>query len=106
MKEVANETRGQWYLRQIHGSGNLEGSRMFHLLTGQLSRQIEHHLYPDLPATRYVEVAPRVREICARYGVHYNTGGFWRQYAGVLGRIFKHAFPTQRRPEASLAPTA
>jgi linoleoyl-CoA desaturase len=79
LKETETETRGQWYLRQIQGSGNLEGSRLFHLLTGQLSRQIEHHLYPDLPATRYSELAPRVRDICARYGVHYNTGGFWKQ---------------------------
>ncbi len=105
-KEVENESRGQWYLRQIHGSSNLEGSRVFHLLTGQLSRQIEHHLFPDLPATRYVEIAPRVRAICARYGVHYNTGGFWKQYAGVLGRIFKHAFPTRRKLTASLATSA
>ncbi len=105
-KEVANETRGQWYLRQIQGSGNLEGSRVFHLLTGQLSRQIEHHLYPDMPATRYAEIAPRVREICARYSVHYNTGGFWKQYAGVLGRLFRHAFPTKSRHAGTLAPNS
>jgi linoleoyl-CoA desaturase len=96
-KEVENETRGQWYLRQIHGSSNLEGSRAFHLLTGHLSHQIEHHLFPDLPAPRYAEIAPRVRAICARYGVHYNSGGFWKQYTGVLVRIFRHAMPTRKR---------
>jgi linoleoyl-CoA desaturase len=96
-KEVENETRGQWYLRQIHGSSNLEGGRSFHLLTGHLSHQIEHHLFPDLPAPRYAEIAPRVRDICARYGVHYNTGGFWKQYAGVIVRIFRHALPTRPR---------
>ena len=37
----------------------------FHLLTGHLSHQIEHHLFPDLPAARYPEIAPRVRGICA-----------------------------------------
>ena len=96
-REVASETRGQWYLRQIQGSSNLEGGRWFHVMTGHLSHQIEHHLFPDLPAPRYVEIAPRLREICARYGIHYNTGGFWRQYAGVLARIVRHAFPTRRR---------
>ena len=30
-----------------------------------LSHQIEHHMFPDLPAARYPEMAPRVREICA-----------------------------------------
>jgi len=94
-REVANETRGQWYLRQMQGASNLEGGRWFHVLTGHLSFQIEHHLFPDLPAPRYVQMAPRVREICARYGVHYNTGGFWRQYAGVMGRLFRHALPTR-----------
>ena len=67
-REVAHETRGQWYLRQIQGSSNLEGGRWFHVMTGHLSHQIEHHLFPDLPAPRYAEIAPRVREICARYG--------------------------------------
>ena len=96
-KEVENETRGDWYLRQIHGSSNLEGSRAFHLLTGHLSHQIEHHLFPDLPAPRYAQIAPQVREICARYGVHYNTGGFWRQYGSVLLRIFRFSIPDRRR---------
>jgi linoleoyl-CoA desaturase len=101
-REVENETHGQWYLRQILGSSNLEGSRTFHLLTGHLSHQIEHHLFPDLPAPRYAEIAPRVREICARYGVHYNSGGFWTQYSTVLARIFRFALPG-RRPAAVLA---
>ncbi|MBK8286159.1 MAG: acyl-CoA desaturase [Ahniella sp.] len=102
-KEVENETRGAWYLRQIHGSSNLEGSRLFHVLTGHLSHQIEHHLFPDLPAPRYAEIAPKVQEICARYGVHYNTGGFWKQYSGVIARIFRYALPSRRR---ALVPVA
>lgn len=97
LRETEGETRGQWYLRQIQGSSNLEGSRGFHLLTGHLSHQIEHHLFPDLPAPRYADIAPRVRDICARHGVHYNSGGFWRQYATVLARIFRHALPPPRR---------
>lgn len=96
-REVEEETRGQWYLRQIQGSSNLEGGRWFHLLTGHLSHQIEHHLFPDIPAPRYAEIAPRVREICDRYGVFYNTGGFWKQYAGVLARIVRHAWPTRAK---------
>ena len=95
-REVEGESRGQWYLRQMQGSSNLEGSRGFHLLTGHLSHQIEHHLFPDLPAPRYAQIAPRVREICARYGVHYNSAGFWTQYASVLARLFRFALPGQR----------
>ena len=37
------------------------------------------HLYPDMPSTRYGEIAPRVREICERYKLPYNTGPFLKQ---------------------------
>ena len=73
-EEVENETRGGWYVRQMLGSANLTGGKLFHLLSGNLSHQIEHHLFPDIPAHRYAEIAVEVREICERYGLPYNTG--------------------------------
>ena len=94
--EVENETRGGWYLRQMQGSSNLLGSRYFYLMAGHLSHQIEHHLFPDIPAPRYVEMAPKVRAICEKYGIHYNAAGFSRQYFGVMRRLFTYAFPVQR----------
>src|SRR5262252_7107708 len=62
---------------QRHGSVNIEGGPTFHALTastGHLSHQIEHPLFPDIPASRYPEMAPRVRELCERYGQSYDTG--------------------------------
>ncbi|MGZ3408434.1 MAG: fatty acid desaturase family protein, partial [Polyangia bacterium] len=70
-----------------------------HLMTGHLSHQIEHHLFPDLPAARYPEIAPRVREICERYGQPYCTGSFSRQLGSVARRIWK----LSRRPAAAAA---
>ena len=67
-EEAENETRGQWYYRQLLGSANLTGGKLFHILAGNLSFQIEHHLFPDLPAHRYAEISVEVREICERYG--------------------------------------
>ena len=96
-EETRSESRGQWYLRQVAGSANIEGGRLFHVLTGHLSHQIEHHLFPDLPAARYPEMAPRVREICARYGQPYCTGSFRRQLGSVMGRIVRFALPGPRR---------
>ena len=93
-RESKDETRGQWYLRQIQGSSNLQGGHWFHVLSGHLSHQIEHHLFPDMPAPRYAEIAPRVQDICERYGIHYNSAGFWSQYGSVLKRIVIHAWPT------------
>ncbi len=99
---VKNESRGHWYLRQLRGSSNLSGSRGLHVMSGNLSHQIEHHLFPDLPACRYAEMAPEVQAICARYGQHYNTGSFARQFAQVWGRIFRHAFPSRVEARAPL----
>ena len=58
IEETKAETRGQWYFRQILGSANLTGGKLFHILSGNLSFQIEHHLFPDVPAHRHAEIAP------------------------------------------------
>lgn len=94
---LRNESRGHWYLRQLRGSSNISGSKLLHILTGNLSHQVEHHFYPDIPACRYGEMAVEVRAICARYGQHYNTGSLPRQFGQVLWRILRHAFPSRPR---------
>jgi len=90
---VPGESKGHWYIRQILGSSNIRGGKLFHIMTGNLSHQIEHHLYPDMPARRYGEVAPRVREICQRHGVPYNTGSLPGQFLTVARRILRHSLP-------------
>ncbi len=92
-EEYRAETRGGWYRRQLLGSCNLEGSRLFHLLTGNLSFQIEHHLFPDLPSSRYAQIAPQVRDVCERHGLPYNSGRLGRQYRSVVKQVFRLAFP-------------
>ncbi|HEY5262546.1 MAG TPA: acyl-CoA desaturase [Solirubrobacteraceae bacterium] len=92
-EEVADETRGGWYVRQLLGSANIDGGPLFHLMAGNLSFQVEHHLYPDMPSSRYVEVAPRVRDVCRRYGLPYNTGPLRKQLGSVHRTILRLAFP-------------
>jgi fatty acid desaturase len=62
-------------------------------MTGHLSFQIEHHLFPDVPAHRYSELAPKVEAICAKYGVPYNTGSLGGQYKTVLQRLVRYSTP-------------
>ena len=95
--ETEDETRGMWYYRQLLGSANITGSKLFHLMTGNLSHQIEHHLFPDLPARRYPQIAPQIRDICERYGLDYNTGPLHRQLGSVARKIVRLALPTKRR---------
>src|SRR5688500_9148932 len=87
LEETEDESRGEWYFRQLLGSANIDGGRLFHIMSGNLSFQIEHHLFPDLPANRYGEIAPEVREICERYGIPYNTGPLRKQFGSVVKKI-------------------
>jgi len=101
--EVAGETQGRWYVRQLLGAANIEGGALFHFMAGNLSFQVEHHLYPDMPSSRYAETAPRVRDVCHRYGLPYNTGPLHRQLGSVHRTILRLAFPGgQPRPKSAL----
>ncbi|HWY18170.1 MAG TPA: acyl-CoA desaturase [Solirubrobacteraceae bacterium] len=98
--EAADESPGARYVRQLTGSANIDGSPLFHFLAGNLSFQVEHHLYPDMPSSRYAEIAPRVRDICHRYGLPYNTGPLGKQLGTVHRTILRLAFPGGRpRPK-------
>jgi NADPH-dependent stearoyl-CoA 9-desaturase len=105
-EETADETRGQWYVRQLLGSANISGGKLFHLLTGNLSHQIEHHLFPDIPARRYAQIAGEVRDACQRYGLPYNTGPLHRQLGSVARKLVRLAFPGGRPGDETTENTA
>jgi len=96
-EETENESRGQWYIRQMMGSANITGGKLFHVLSGNLSHQIEHHLFPDIPARRYPQIAPEVRALCEKYGLPYNTGRFSKQIGSTWAKIFRLALPPRTR---------
>jgi fatty acid desaturase len=103
-EQAASETRAEWYYRQILGSANLTGGRLFHVLAGNLSHQIEHHLFPDIPAHRYAELSVDVRRICARFGIPYNAGPLHTQFGSVVRKIVKLALPPLPGKPGALAP--
>ena len=90
---IDGETRGQWYLRQMIGSANISGSRFMHLMSGNLSFQIEHHLFPDLPSNRYQEIAPQVRAVFEKYGLTYTSGPLVRQVASAWRKVIRLSLP-------------
>jgi len=99
-EETADETRGQRYVRQLLGAANIDGGPMFHVISGNLGYQVEHHLFPDMPSTRYGEIAPKVREICERYELPYNSGPFHQQLWMVQRTILRLALPGgKQRPK-------
>ena len=102
-EECENETRGEWYVRQMLGSANISGGPLMHLASGNLSYQIEHHLFPDLPSSRYPEIADEVRALCEANGLPYTTGPLWKQVLSVWGKMFRLALPLP--PARSDTPT-
>ena len=88
-----NETRGQWYLRQMLGSANISGSKAMHLMSGNLSHQIEHHLFPDLPSNRYGEIAPKVKDLFQRYGLSYHEASLPKQVYSAWHKVFRLSLP-------------
>ena len=90
---IEGETRGQWYLRQMLGSANISGPPVLHVMTGNLSYQIEHHLYPDLPSNRYRQIAPRVRNLFDRYALDYVSGSLPRQVASAWRKVLRLSLP-------------
>jgi linoleoyl-CoA desaturase len=92
-EQLEDESRGGWYVRQLLGSCNLDGSRLFHVMSGHLSFQVEHHLFPDLPSNRYPEISARVRAVCERHGLPYGSGPLGRQYRSVAKKVLRFALP-------------
>ena len=62
-------------------------------MSGNLSHQIEHHLFPDIPANRYPQMAADVREICEKYDLPYNTGSLSQQLGSTWKKIAKLSLP-------------
>jgi NADPH-dependent stearoyl-CoA 9-desaturase len=91
--DMIGETKGQWYLRQMLGSANINAGPVMRFMTGNLCHQIEHHLYPDLPSNRLAEISVRVREVCDKYDLPYTTGSFLLQYAKTWRTLAKLSLP-------------
>ncbi|MCW1959159.1 MAG: fatty acid desaturase [Mycobacterium sp.] len=91
--DMVGEGPGQWYLRQMLGSANIDAGPVLAFMTGNLSYQIEHHLYPDLPSRRLAEISVRVRQVCEKYDLPYTSGPLPVQYAKTWRTIAKLSLP-------------
>jgi linoleoyl-CoA desaturase len=88
-----DETRGEWYVRQMLGSANISRTKAMHLMTGNLAHQIEHHLFPELPSNRYAEIAPKVRDLFDRYGLHYHSAPLPQQVYSAWHKVVRLSLP-------------
>jgi NADPH-dependent stearoyl-CoA 9-desaturase len=92
-RSIEGETKPQWYLRQMLGSANISGSKLMHIMTGNLSHQIEHHLFPDLPSNRYAEIAPKVKALFERYDLAYCARPLPTQVYSAWHKVVRLSLP-------------
>ncbi|GAA5070956.1 fatty acid desaturase family protein [Nocardia iowensis] len=90
---LEDETKSEWYLRQMLGTANFDAGPTLAFASGNLCYQIEHHLFPDLPSNRYAEIAQRVRALCDKYDLPYTSGSLLRQYLLTMRTIHKLSVP-------------
>jgi fatty acid desaturase len=92
-RSIEGETKGQWYVRQMLGSANISGSKALHVMSGNLSHQVEHHLFPDLPSNRYAEIAPKVRALFDKYDLTYCTRPMPQQVYSAWHKVVRLSLP-------------
>ncbi|AHH21075.1 fatty acid desaturase [Nocardia nova SH22a] len=92
-EQFADETRAEWYLRQMLGSANFQAGPAMAFMSGNLCYQIEHHLFPDIPSNRYPQISEQVRQLCDKYDLPYTTGSLGKQYLLAFRTIHKLALP-------------
>lgn len=77
---AVKQGKGEFYLRQILGSVNYRcGGDANDLFHGWLNYQIEHHVWPDLTLRQYQRAQPRLKALCAEYGIPYVQESVWRR---------------------------
>jgi linoleoyl-CoA desaturase len=86
------------------GSANISGSSAMHMMTGNLSFQIEHHLFPDMPSRRYKEISPRIRDLFERHNLPYVTGSLPKQVTSAWHKVFRLALPNNAFGRFNRAP--
>ena len=70
--------------RQVLTGGNIAGGKFMDALMGGLNRQIEHHLFPDMPRPHLHRAAALVRSCCQEQGIPYTETSLVTSYAVVI----------------------
>ncbi len=79
--------------RQVLTSRNLRAHPVTDYLTGVLSCQIEHHLFPTMPRSQLRLAAPVVRGFCEARGIAYQETGALEAYADIYRHLKLVASP-------------
>lgn len=87
MPILTAEDKLDFLRKQVLTSRNVKGGIFTDVLLGQLNYQIEHHLFPNMPAPNLRKAQPIVRRYCEEIGVSYLETGLIKSYSQALGHL-------------------
>nr|WP_185047825.1 acyl-CoA desaturase [Thermocatellispora tengchongensis] len=93
MPMLTGDDRLDFLRRQVLTSRNVTGGLAMDIALGGLNHQIEHHLFPSMPAPNLRRARPIVRAYCAEIGVDYQECGLIESYARALRHMHEIGAP-------------
>jgi fatty acid desaturase len=87
MPVLTEEDQLDFLRKQVLTSRNVKGGWFVDVALGQLNYQIEHHLFPSMPAPNLRRAQPLVRQYCAEIGVSYLQTGLIDSYGQALRHL-------------------
>ncbi|MEU4427392.1 acyl-CoA desaturase [Actinoplanes sp. NPDC024001] len=93
-KGMPHPTGDEDYLRkQVLTSRNVTGGRLIDMALGGLNHQIEHHLFPAMPAPNLRRARPIVQAYCAQVGIRYEETTLVESYRQALRHLHEVGAP-------------
>lgn len=83
MPLITDTRKGDYLLRQVLVSRNIQSNALIACLMGGLNNQIEHHLFPTAPRFTLRKLAVLVKQHCLRIGVPYAQVSLTESYRRV-----------------------
>jgi fatty acid desaturase len=87
--------------RQVLTSRNVRGGRFMDIALGGLNHQIEHHLFPSMPAPNLRKARVLVREHCTQAGIPYHETSLVRSWQEALRHLHDVGVPIRGGASAS-----
>ncbi|WP_432563287.1 fatty acid desaturase family protein [Kineococcus sp. SYSU DK003] len=103
MPVLARGVKQDFLHRQVLASRNVSGGRLVDFFMGGLNRQVEHHLFPNMPRPNLRLVQPMVRRHCQELGMPYTEESFAGAFAAVVAHLNAVGLAGRRQQTCPLA---
>ncbi|GAA1691106.1 acyl-CoA desaturase [Nonomuraea maheshkhaliensis] len=97
MPVLTKEDKLDFLRKQVLTSRNVRGNLFTDVALGQLNYQIEHHLFPHMPAPNLRRAQPIVERYCAEIGVDYLQTRLLTSYGQALSHLHEVGAELRRR---------